>query len=77
MVNIEVNHLRKRNIDEHNRDNCQPKHYRVRLEFVMILMKQIADLIHVNVEDKLQLFFYENHKLSIRKYLSRRLEKRD
>jgi hypothetical protein len=28
------------------------------------LMKEIVDLIHVNVEDILQLFSYENHKLS-------------
>lgn len=27
-------------------------------------MKEIVDLIHVNVEDKLRLFSYENHKLS-------------
>jgi hypothetical protein len=70
MVNIEVNHLHKRNTVEHNRGNYQPKHYRVRLGFVMILMKEIVDLIHANVEDRLQLFFYENHKLSTRKYFS-------
>jgi hypothetical protein len=64
MVNIEVNHLHNENIVEHNQDNFQPKHYKVRFVFVMILMKEIVDLIHVNVEDILQLFSYENHKLS-------------
>jgi hypothetical protein len=68
MVNIEVNHLHNENIVEHNRDNYQLKHYRVRFEFVMILMKEIVDLIRVNVEDRLRLFSYENHRLSRRRY---------
>jgi hypothetical protein len=36
-------------------------------------MKQIVDLIRVIVQDILQLFFYENHKLSKKKiFLERR-----
>ena len=35
-------------------------------------MKEIVDLIHVNVEDRLRLFSYENHRLSKRKWIDSR-----